>query len=600
MRLTTLLARLGIVIASAAVVGVSGARFDMGQPVARAAAPGSAAAAQAVTDDPVNWPMHNLDLRNSRFAALDSINTANVGGLVLKWSFDLPRQQSIGQVTPLVVDGLMYFNSGSQLFALDAATGKQVWVTQVEPEFPGTGRGPVFGGGRIYAYGLNVVYAVDARTGAIDRAFGNEGRLLVADAALRFKYPEKDALGYQVASPPAYHDGTLYFGLAQSEGHIPGGLVVAVNSATGAVKWVFNTVPQGPADEGWAIARDTWQGGARAGGGMWTAPAIDAALGLLYVNAGNPSPDYDGSARKGVNLFTNSILALRLNDGTLAWYYQAIHHDLWDWDLVSGPVLFDVETNGRTIKGVASAGKNCLLYMWNRESGQPLHAMVETAVPTASDVPGEAVWPVQPMPYTARGVPMQPFCATYPILADSARAARARQMYHPYSIKESVIVSHGGSSFGSPAFSPRTGLLYVTGKNAAISITVRPVGDTLRPSREPVGHSSVIATRDNDTGVTPSETVTAYNPATGELVWQHEHPSRTNISSAGNLATAGDIVFQGSDTGAFYALDARSGRPLFTYTGKAGIRASPLTYRLQRTQYVSVVASSSVLTFGLP
>jgi quinohemoprotein ethanol dehydrogenase len=204
------------------------------------------------------------------------------------------------------------------------------------------------------------------------------------------------------------------------------------------------------------------------------------------------------------------------------------------------------------------------------------------------------------MPYTAKGVPMQPFCATYPILEDPSRAARARQMYYPYSIKDSVIVSHGGSSYGSPAFSPRTGLLYVTGKNAAISITVRPVGDSLRPSRDPVGHSSVIATRDNNTGVTPSETVTAYDPATGELVWQTQHPSRTNIGSAGNLVTAGDIVFQGSDTGAFYGLDANSGRPLFTYTGKAGIRASPLTFRLNGTQYVTVVASNSVLTFGLP
>jgi glucose dehydrogenase len=587
----------GIAVAGAAVMGgYPGSGSARLVAALRAQAPPS----QTTPGQSADWPMHNLDLRNSRFAPLGDVNSSNVSRLALKWSFDLPREQTIGQVTPLVVDGLMYFNSGSRLFALDAATGKQAWTTRVEPEFPGTGRGPVYGGGRIYAYGLNIVYAVNARTGAIDGAFGNQGRLQVADAALRFKYPEKDALGYQVASPPAYHDGTLYFGLAQSEGHIPGGLVVAVNSATGAVKWVFNTVPQGPADEGWAISKDTWQGGARAGGGMWTTPAIDSELGLIYVNAGNPSPDYDGSARKGVNLFTNSILALRLSDGKLVWHYQAIHHDLWDWDLVSGPVLFDVEVGGRTIKGVASAGKNCLLYLWNRETGQPLHPIVETAVPTASDVPGEAIWPVQPLPYTAKGVPMQPFCATYPVIADPVRAARARQMYYPYSISEPVIVSHGGSSFGSPAFSPRTGLLYVTGKNAAISITVRPVGDTLRPSREPVGHSSVIATRDNNTGVTPSETVTAYNPATGELVWQHEHPSRSNIGSAGNLVTAGDIVFQGSDTGAFSAIDAKSGTVLFTYSGKAGIRASPLTYQLKATQYVSVVASSSVLTFALP
>ena len=346
----------------------------------------------------------------------------------------------------------------------------------------------------------------------------------MADAALRFKYPEKDALGYQVASPPAYLDGTLYFGLAQSEGHIPGGLVVAVNSATGAVKWVFNTVPQRPADEGWEIAKDTWQGGARAGGGMWTQPAIDPELGLLYVNAGNPSPDYDGSARKGVNLFTNSIVALRLSDGKLAWHYQAIHHDLWDWDLVSGPVLFDVTVNGRTIKGVASAGKNCLLYMWNRETGQPIHPIVETAVPTRDRRAGrgslagaaDALYGQR----RADAAVLRDLSRSSPI--PRGRSGRGRCITRTRS-KSSFIVSHGGSSFGSPAFSPRTGLLYVTGKNAAISFTVRPVGDTLRPSREPVGHS-----RSSPTGrsgrrtsvYADTETVTAYEPATGELVWQ--------------------------------------------------------------------------------
>jgi len=126
------------------------------------------------------------------------------------------------------------------------------------------------------------------------------------------------------------------------------------------------------------------------------------------------------------------------------------------------------------------------------------------------------------------------------------------------------------------------------------------VGDTLRPSAQAVGHSAVIAQRDNDTGVTPTETVTAYNPASGERVWQDEHPSRTNIGSAGNLVTAGDLVFQGSDRGDFYALDALSGKPLFKYTATLGIRASPLTYQVNGRQYVSVVASNTILTFGLP
>src|SRR5438477_6504996 len=145
-----------------------------------------------------------------------------------------------------------------------------------------------------------------------------------------------------MTSPAAYHNGTLYLGLALSEAHIPGGLVVAIDAQTAGVKWVFNTIPQGPSDDGWEIAKDTWRGGQRAGGGVWTQPAIDPELGLLYVNVANPSPDYDGSARKGENLFTNSIIALHLQTGKLAWYYQTIHHDVWDFDLVTGPIVLDV------------------------------------------------------------------------------------------------------------------------------------------------------------------------------------------------------------------------------------------------------------------
>lgn len=559
--------------------------------------------ARAQGSGTTDWSMHNVDLRNSRYSPLDEINTTNVGALTMKWSFDTGGAENIAQVTPLVVDGVMYFNAGSKLYAVNGTTGQQLWTRQVEPSFPGGGRGPTYADGRIYAFGRSIMYAVDAKTGALIESFGNKGRLQVADAAIQLKYPQHDATGYQMVAPPAYYNGTLYMGLALSEAHIPGGLVVAVDGRTGAVKWAFKTIPQGPQDDGWEIARDTWKGGARPGGGVWTQPAIDPELGLLYINAGNPSPDYDGSARKGINLFTNSILALQLQTGKLVWYYQGVHHDIWDWDMITGPVLFDLTSAGKTIKGVASGGKNCLMYMWNRETGQPLHSIVEMTVPTSTDVPGEEPWPTQPIPHTAKGVPMQPFCATYPIIADRELAKQARQMYFPYSTKEFYIVSHGGASFGSPSFSPRTGLLYVTGKNAAVSLKVKPVGDTLRQSPTGVGHEGSIAEgpiRDVKVGVPNTETVTAYNPATGELVWQEEHRSQSSIGSAGNLATAGDLIFQGSDTGDFYAFDARSGKQLFKYTAKRGIRASPLTYQVNGRQYVSAVATNTVVTLGLP
>src|SRR6202022_4510751 len=166
-----------------------------------------------------------------------------------------------------------------------------------------------------------------------------------------------------------YYNGTLYVGVPFSDSLIPGGLLIALDGTTGAIKWVFNTVPQGPRDEGWEIARDTWSGSVRYGGGVWTTPAIDPELGLIYFNVGNPTPNYDGSSRKGINLFTNSFVALNLTTGRLQWYYQTIHHDIWDWDLVSGPVLFDLTVEGKTIRGMASLGKHCRACFLNRGSG---------------------------------------------------------------------------------------------------------------------------------------------------------------------------------------------------------------------------------------
>jgi len=518
---------------------------------------------------------------------------------------------NITQATPLVVDGVMYLHSRATLFALNAATGEELWTATLDegPEAAGPVRGPTFANGRIYAYRGADLYAMDADTGAPVESFGEQGVLPVVSSALQLKYPDDYpptldpvSIGYRITTPPAYHDGTLYVAAALSEGHIPGGLVIATNADTGEITWVFNTVPQGPQDDGWEIARDTWGTGARAGGGIWTQPAIDPDLGLVYVNAGNPSPDYDGSARVGKNLFSNSTIALDLETGALRWYYQAVHHDLWDWDHVTGPVLFDVTDNdGTLIKGVAAAGKNCLFYMWNRETGAPLHPMVETVVPTETDVPGEHVWPTQPIPHNASGVPMTPLCATFVALSDPELARRSSQLYTPYWVSKAVIVPHGGSSFGSPAFSPRTGLVYVTGKNGAIALVVNPVGDTLEPGPDSRGHTDSFSDLDRiSEDYPPSVTVSAYDPVTGEQVWQRVLPARSSIGASGNMVTAGNLVFQGVEDGGLYALDAETGEELFRFDAPRPIRASPLTYQVNGTQYVTVVATTTVVTLALP
>lgn len=567
------------------------------------------AAGQETRD--ADWPLHNLDLKNSRFSLLDQINASNVATLTNGWSFHVARSEYISQETPLVIDGVMYFNSGTKLFAVDAATGKAVWTVdaQLPPSLTGKnaiagsgGRGPTYGNGRIYASAGAVLYAVDAKTGKFVDSFGEKGVVPLITKALAFKYPGKYPdtldLGYRLTGSPAYFANTLYVGTGRSANLIPGGLLIALDATTGAVKWVFTTIPQGPADEGWELTKDTWGYGRRSGGGIWTQPSIDPELGMIYFNAANPSPDYDGTARLGMNLFTNSIMALHLATGKLAWYFQTTHHDLWDSDLANGPVLFDVTAGGKVVKGVASFGKTCYAYILNRETGQPINPIVEMPVPTTTDVPGEKPWPTQPIPFTSFGTPQQPFCTVYPVVADPETARRVRPQFHPFLMNERVILSPGvtgGAIWGSSSFSPRTGFLYVAGKNQVASLRVKVVGDTINPGPDAPGYRESFHDPDHS-ALKVSHTVAAYDAFTGAQVWRTEFPGSTN---AGNLVTGGDVLFQAGGNGNFFAFDARTGRQLFTSAAKI-ISGSPSTYQVRGKQYVSTIAGDTVVTFTLP
>lgn len=556
---------------------------------------------------PGDWALANADIGNSGYSPLDEITPANAGSLTARWTFDLPKGDSVASETPIVANGVMYFNSGSRLFALDAATGQQRWVSEVAPAFKGGGRGPAYGDGRVYAFGPTSLYAVDAKTGKAVDTFGEHGVLRIINRALELKEPGKypsdldpTSLGYSMTTAPMYHEGLLYVGIPFSDSLIEGGLLVAADGKTGAIKWVFRTVPQGPKDDGWELAKDTWRGTRRLGGGVWSPPAIDPELGVIYVAVGNPTPNYDGSSRLGMNLFTNSLLALNLMTGKLLWHYQVIHHDIWDWDLVNGPTLFDATVGGKQAKVVAVAPKNCFVYFFDRKTGEPIHSFVETAVPVTTDVPGEQPWPTQPIPYTSRSVPQEPFCAIRPRVTDGALAKRIRPLYHPYQSGQFVITSPGntgGPNIGRSSFSPRTGLFYISGKNDAYSITTKTIGENLPEVGHPgnKGHFGLIA-EVGPTGMTSTQSVGAYDPATGNLSWVVELPG---VTGTGNFATAGDVLVQavGRD---FYVLDARSGAQLYKTSMKAGTRSTPMTYRAGGRQFIAMVSGNSVVAWGLP
>ena len=251
----------------------------------------------------------------------------------------------------------------------------------------------------------------------------------------------------------------IYIGSTRSESHIPGGHVLAVDAKTGKVLWHFNTIPQDEKDQGWEIAGPTWVGGERNGGGIWETPSIDPELGLLYVAVANPFGD--STKRAGINLFTDSIIALTLDTGTLKWYFQQTHHDVWDYDSGNQPILFDMQVRGQRVKALAEASKNGFLYILNRETGQPVHPIKEMPVPTDADRPGEQPWPTQPIPYTAAG---QTDGAGQP--GDSRSTFRPSAWRRGSSCRCSRRRARtrftrraigGGANYGPISYSPRTG-----------------------------------------------------------------------------------------------------------------------------------------------
>lgn len=535
-----------------------------------------------------DWPLHNLDLANSRYSPLKSINSTNIKSVAVKWLYHTRNAGS----TPIVVDGVMYITTADQVVALDATSGRPVWINaQV-----GSGRGAAYGDGNIFVARDARLFALDAKTGKPVETFGQKGVSHVLTEVLKAKYPklEKPAdWGYSFNMAPQYFNGIIIVGTALSENHIPGGLIVGVDAKSGTLLWQFWGVPQGPGDEGWEIAKDTWIGGVRHGGGIWATPSVDAESGTLHMTIANPSPDQDGSARKGINLFTNGFVALDVRTGKLKWHFQQVHHDIWDYDAGQQPTLFDIRVGGQVVKAVAAANKNGYVYILNRDTGKPINPIVETPVSTKSDVPGEEVWPTQPIPHTASGKPMTPTASQevkgelYPQHASYPRLP----FYTPPLPGGGVHAPREAVHYGSSSFNPNEGLLYVAGKELPIFMTAISVGATLKN-----GQFSTAGKRES--AAPEKGNVSAYNPATGELIW------RTPVNggpSAGTTSTAGNLVFVADRQGTFYAMDAKTGKLLWDFYTGAAIRAAQITYQVNGVQYLTVASGGNlIMTFALP
>jgi PQQ-dependent dehydrogenase (methanol/ethanol family) len=542
----------------------------------------------------VDWPLHNLDLAGTRYSTMDQINTRNVRSLMPRWLFQYGIIDGVSnQTTPVIVDGTMYVTDPrGGVHAVNATDGHLLWSFDVTNLIGGgrregyvfRNRGVCYADGVVYTAAGSFLFALDAKTGKPISTFGENGQASVILDVVRQRFPEAKtaiSLGYWFTTAPQIHDGVIYIGSTRSESHIPGGHVLAVDAKTGKVRWHFNTIPQDEKDQGWEIAGPTWVGGERHGGGIWETPSIDPELGLLYVAVGNPFGD--STKRTGINLFTDSILALTLDTGTLKWYFQQTHHDVWDYDSGNQPILFDMQVKGQRVKALAEASKNGFLYILNRETGKPVHPIVETPVPTAADREGEQPWPTQPIPHTAAGKPMIPVSPVEPVDIPSEQLAKFKlaPMFTPLS--RNLIHAPGtggGANYGPLSYSPRTGHLYV---NA--------IDQPTNAGRGAKGYFS------------------AYDPTTGELVWRQVFDG---WGQAGSVVTAGDVVFVGTGSntaGYLFAYDAKKGDLLWKFNTGAGIFSSPSTYMVNGEQFVTVGSGGGergrrggdlILAFALP
>jgi len=422
----------------------------------------------------VDWPVTGGERGNSRYSALDQINTTNVAQLRVAWIYhtgDLPANGSGEiQATPIVVAGVLYTTTPAlAVIALRAERGTLLW--KFDPfarreRASHVNRGVVYwtdgGDRRILFTAGRRLYALDARTGRPIPTFGDSGSVDLGAGLSR-------AIGdaYLVAtSPGVIYKDLLIQGMrvAEEEGAAPGDLR-AYDVRSGAIRWTFHTIPH-PGEFGY----DTWPAGAwRTAGGAnsWAGMTVDTVRGIVYAPTGSATPDFYGGNRVGANLFANALLALDAATGKRLWHFQTVHHDLWDRDLPAAPNLVTVTRGASRVDAVAQIAKSGFVFLFDRQSGKPLFEVAERAVP-ASDLRGEHAWPTQPFPIKPAPFARQTIGAADVTPAELRRFRTLRSAFFTPPSREGSIVLpgfDGGGEWGGAAVDPETATLYVNGSD---------------------------------------------------------------------------------------------------------------------------------------
>src|ERR1700728_1605555 len=352
-----------------------------------------------------HWPTYNRDLASSRFSPLTQITPANVNKLTQAWSYKLrpdansPNSGTMNEVTPIVVNGVMYLPAGNRVVALDPETGKEVWRYDLANGAIASQRGVAYWPGdknnpprTVFTAGHKMV-ALNASTGKLDPGFGTEGEMTmdVPFAGVPTIYKNLIFVGMNLFGPGEEH---LHYQDEVAAG--PPGDSRAYDARTGKKLWEFHGIPRPgePGHEDWE--GDSWKG--RTGNNMWSySMTVDEQRGIVYMPMGGPAANYYGGDRKGKNLFANSVVAVDANTGKLKWYFQTVHHELWDYDLPPDPVLIDIVKDGKRIPALVQTGKCGYMFILDRVTGKPVFGVEERPVAQGS-APGEWYAATQPFP----------------------------------------------------------------------------------------------------------------------------------------------------------------------------------------------------------
>ena len=612
---------------------------------------------QAKRDPAWDWPMWAHDLKGTKFSTLKQITPQNAGKLKQVWSYKFNRDgknvitgpsgsELYQEITPIVVNGIMYTPAGDRVVALEPETGKELWSYELSEglaSFRGVGYWPGDNNNppRVIFTSLKKMIGLNAKTGKIDPGFGKEGivNLDVTYAGTPTIVGNMLFIGTNFYGPGMSHIGPQ---LDERGGQIP--YQHAYDVRTGKELWTFHTFPR----EG-EVGHDTWplKGSEenRTGNNVWAfSLTIDEKNGLLFLPVSGPGANYYGGDRPGANLFGNTLVAVDMKTGKYKWHFQIVHHELWDYNLPPSPSLLDIQKDGKTIQALVQVGKTGYMYILDRLTGKPVYATPEVPV-TKSLVPKEVSFPTQPIPTKpppiAR-VSMTKADVVRPEDTTPEHAAACMELWNkvnyyndgPYTsftyhedgdnARPAIIFpgTTGGANWGGTAVDPNLGYIFVNTHEAPMIgwLVKNPKwkGPTdlvnvefIRTAPQGTNFSAPIKNAQGQTvGNAPCfrppwGRLIAVNAKTGDFAWDvplgltaglPEAKQNTGSSnSAGGIATAGGLFFisGGTSDKMFRAFDSRTGKEVWSTVLPYVATAMPMTYQgKDGKQYVAIVAAS--------